>query len=200
MRHRGFVIGLSKLVVALSVMLAATTVARTEEPRRILVSLQPSVYLFDSAYFGLDPGFGVNASLRYEIVSNIFFENSIGLFRTKANGVTVDGLGERLDVMALFPVLVSYRPVARLGLGFLSTNPVTVTPTETFRPTQTAFYIIGGAGLARPVFKRFLAEADASFWVTPYKYRIYRFDRLNVSTETERFMHLQLEFAVSYTF
>jgi hypothetical protein len=187
-------------MVAVLSMPIATTAARAEEPRRISVSLQPSLYIFDSNYFDLDPGLGMDASLRYEIATNIFFENNLGIFRTSGSGVTVDGLDERLGAMAIFPVLISYRPIARLGLGFLSTNPITVTPTQTFRPTQTTFYLIGGAGLSRSVFTRFLVEADMSFWATPYKYRIYRFDRLNVSTESERFMHLEIQLGVSYTF
>lgn len=201
MLRRHITFGLAKLlVVAVMSILFAPMTARAEEPRRISVSLEPSLYIFDSNYFGLGNGFGADASLRYEISSDIFFENSLGLFKTEGSGVTVDGLDERLDVMAIFPVLIPYRPIARLGIGFLSANPITVTPTESFRPTQTTFYFIGGAGFTKSVFERFLLEAGASFWVTPYRYRIYRFDRTSVSTEAERFIHVEIQLGVSYTF
>jgi hypothetical protein len=192
------------LAIALGVAVVSTlfapTPARAQEPRRISVSFQPSLYIFDSTYFGLGNGLGADASLRCEISPDIFFESSLGVFRTQGSGVSVDGLDERLDIVAIFPVLIPYRPIARLGVGFLSTNPVTVTPTQTFRPTQTTFYFIGGAGITKSVLERFVLEAGASFWVTPYKYRIYRFNRVNVSTEAERFIHLEIQLGVSYTF
>jgi hypothetical protein len=45
-----------------------------------------------------------------------------------------------------------------------------------------------------------LVEAGANVWITPYKYRIYRFNRVDVSTSTARFTQLALSLALTYTF
>ena len=171
-------------------------------PRQICASLESHYYVFDSKFFDLESAFGAGAALRYEIASDFYFENGIGLFSADANGVSVDGLDYRLNLFAIFPLLipVPYRPVARLGVGFLSINPLTATPTDTYRPTQTALYLFGGAGITRTFLKNMLVEASANVWITPYKYRIYRFNRLDVDTDTERFTHLSISLAATYLF
>jgi hypothetical protein len=190
-------------MLAVVSMIAAVLVcgrAYTETPRRINVSFQSQYYIFDSDFFGLSNGFGADAALRYEIGSDIYFENGLGIFQTEGNNVSVDGLDYHLNFIALFPVLIPYRPIARFGIGFLSVNPVTVTPTDTFRPSQTTFYFLGGAGVTRMILDRVLVEANANFWVTPYEYRIYRFNRFDVTTSAERFMHISISFGLVYTF
>jgi len=182
------------------VLLGLCGAARAAQERRIAATLEPTSYVFDSQFFGLSSGFGVDAALRCELGSDIYFENTLGLFKTKGSGVTVDGLDYRLNLLAIFPVLIPYRPVARFGVGFLSVNPVTVTPTTTFRPAQTTFYILGGAGVTRAIFDRVLIDAGAEFWITPYEYRIYRFNRLDVETQLERFTHLSISVGITYTF
>jgi hypothetical protein len=176
--------------------------ARAETPRQICASLESHYYIFDSKFFDLENAFGAGAALRYELASDFYFENGIGLFGADANGVAVDGLDYRLNLFAIFPLLipVPYRPVARLGVGFLSVNPVTATPTDTYRPTQTTFYLFGGAGITRTFLKNMLVEASVNAWITPYKYRIYRFNRLNVGTDVERFTHLSISLALTYQF
>jgi len=146
--------------------------ANAELPRRIGASLELNYFVLDSDFFGLSGAFGVDAALRYELASDIYFENSLGLLTTDAEGVEVNGLDWRLNLLALFPVLIPYRPVARLGIGVISVNPLTVTPTEGFRPTQTTFYLLGGAGVTRSIHARILVEASANFWITPYEYVI----------------------------
>ncbi|MGD1049184.1 MAG: hypothetical protein ABR899_10600 [Candidatus Krumholzibacteriaceae bacterium] len=182
------------------VLVAFGAAGRADQERRIAATLQPTCYIFDSQFFGLSSGFGVDAALRCELGSDIYFENTLGLFKTKGSGLTVDGVDYRLNLLAIFPVLLPYRPVARLGVGFLSVNPVTVTPTSTFRPTQTTFYILGGAGVTRAIFPRVLIDAGAEFWITPYEYRIYRFDRLEVDTQLERFTHISISVGITYAF
>jgi hypothetical protein len=186
------------LVAAAAALLCGA--ARAELPRRIALSVETRYYMLDSEFFGLGDGVGGNAALRYEIANDIYFENGIGVFRADAGDVNVGGLDYQLDFLALFPVLIPYRPVARLGVGFISVNPVTVTPTGTFRPAQTTFYLLGGAGVTRSILDHVLAEASATFWVTPYKYRIYRFNRLDVTTSAERFTHLSISIGLAYTF
>lgn len=183
---------------ALSVL--ACSGANAELPRRISAALQTHYFVLDSEFFGLSNGFGLDAALRYELASDIYFENGIGFLGTKGAGVDVDGFDYHLNLVALFPVLIPYRPVARLGVGFISVNPVTVTPTESFRPAQTTFYFLGGAGVTRSVFDRVLLEASANFWITPYEYTIYRFNRSDVETEMRRFTHLSISLGVLYSF
>ncbi|MCX5752781.1 MAG: hypothetical protein NTW97_03935 [Candidatus Krumholzibacteria bacterium] len=176
--------------------------ALAETPRRICASIESHYYVFDSRFFGLESAFGAGAALRYELASDFYFENEIGVFGADEDGADVDGLDYRLNLFVIVPLLipVPYRPVARLGVGFLSVNPVTATPTDTYRPTQTTFYILGGAGVTRPLFGNMLLEGSASVWVTPYTYRIYRFNRLDVDTSNERFTHLAISLALTYTF
>jgi hypothetical protein len=189
--------------LALAALVPCTARGVTEEtPQRICASLESHYYIFDSKFFELGNAFGGGAALRYEIASDVYLENGIGAFTAKGGGVNVDGLDYRLNLFVIVPFFmpVPYRPVARLGVGFLSVNPVTATPTDTYRPTQTAFYVLGGAGITRVFMRRMLVEASASAWITPYLYRIYRFNRHSVTVDTERFTHVAFSLAVTYTF
>lgn len=176
--------------------------ASAETPRRICASLEAHYYVFDSDFFDIGDGVGGAAALRYEIASDFYFENVIGFLDGDASGVDIDGFDYRLNVFAIIPFFmpVPYRPVARVGVGFLSVNPLTATPTDTYRPTQTTMYILAGAGITRNFLKRMLVELSADVLVTPYQYRIYTFDRQDVSTSFERFTHLSTTLAVTYTF
>jgi hypothetical protein len=176
--------------------------AAAETPRRICASLEAHYYMFDSEFFGIDDGFGGAAALRYEIASDIYFENVIGFLDGDADGCDIDGFDYRLNLFAIIPyfIPVPYRPVARLGVGFLSVNPITATPTDTYRPTQTTMYLLAGAGITRTFLKRMLVEVSADVLFTPYEYRIYEFNRQDVSTSMARFTHLSTTLAVTYTF
>lgn len=190
-------------VLALAVLVALfARGALAETPRRICASVESRYYAFDSGFFDLGNGFGAGAALRYEIVRDFYFENGIGAFGADGSGVSVGGLDYRLNLFAIVPFFmpVPYRPVARLGVGFLSVNPITATPTDTYRPTQTTFYLFGGAGMTRTFMKNMLVEGSANLWITPYKYRIYRFNRLNVNTDIERFTHFSISLAATYIF
>ena len=190
------------VAAALAVLVACPfrSPAGAQLPRRISATLAPEYYALDSKFFGLSDAYGIGVALRYELFSDIYFENGLGVLTTEGSGVDVSGLDYRLSLVTLFPILIPYRPIARLGVGLLSVNPVTVTPTSSFRPTQTTFYCIGGVGVSRSVFDRICVEACANLWITPYKYRTYRFNRLDVETSTDRFTHLSVSLAVTYTF
>jgi len=105
-----------------------------------------------------------------------------------------------LGLTAILPYLIPYRPIIRAGIGFISANPVTVTPTESFRPTQTTFYFRAGAGVSRSIMENVQFEFLSDLWVTPYRYRIYIFDRKEVDTSDAMFVHLILSLGVSYIF
>ncbi len=188
------------LLAAAALCLPDPGAAESPLSRRIGFEARGTYYVLDTGFFGLSNGLGAEAALRYELAPDIYFENAVGFFDTEGSGVSVGGFDYALSLVALFPVLIPYRPVARLGVGFLSVNPVTVTPTESFRPTQTTFYFLCGAGVSRSILDGILLEASANFWITPYQYRIYRFNRLDVDSSVERFTHLSISVAVAYTF
>ncbi len=191
---------LALVIVATGSLAGGGAVAET--PRRICASLQAHYYLFDEEFFDIPDGLGAAAALRYEIASDFYFENVIGFIDGSAGGVDIDGFDYRLNLFAIIPyfIPVPYQPVARLGVGFLSVNPITATPTDTYRPTQTTMYLLGGAGITRTFLKRMLVEVSADILFTPYQYRIYTFDRQSVSTSLARFTHLSATLAVTYTF
>ena len=101
--------------------------------------MQTEFYLFDGDFFGMDNAFGADADLRCELGWNIFFQNRIGAFRSSSEGLSVYGMKYQFGLLAHFPYFIPYRPSGRIGIGFIATDPVTVTPTETFRPSQTTF-------------------------------------------------------------
>ena len=174
--------------------------ARGEMQRRINVGIDFNYYLLDGEFFGMDDGIGGGLALRYEISNDVYLENVFGRFTANDGIVDIDGLNYHVDLLAVFPVLIPYRPILRAGIGFLAVNPITVTPTETYRPGQTAFYLIGGGGLTRTIRENIIVEASADLYMTPYEYTIYEFDRSSVSTEDVRFTHLVFNIGVNYAF
>lgn len=185
-------------MMAAAIMLAGDV--RAQLPRRIGASADCTYYIFDGGFFDLKAGLGAGVALRYELLRDIYFENSIGFLRTNGSGVDVGGLDYRVGLVAVFPVLIPYRPVARCGVGFLSVNPVTATPTDTYRPSQTTFYLTGGVGATRSLPANLLVEAEAGFWIMPYRYRVYEFNRFDVTVREERFMHVGISIGAVYTF
>jgi hypothetical protein len=193
--------GLFRVLLFLFLILAMlASTAHGEMQRRMNVGFGFNYYLLDSDYFGMEDGFGVGFAFRYEIANNAYLENMIGRFTSHDGVVDIDGLNYHLDLLAIFPVLIPYRPFMRFGVGFLSVNPITVTPTETYRPAQTAFYLIGGGGFTRSFRENIFVEASADFYMTPYQYTIYEFDRSSVSTRDTYFSHLVFGLGVSYSF
>lgn len=174
--------------------------AESSSSRRLSLEARGTYYILDTGFFGLSNAPGVEAAFRCEIVPALYVENALGFFATEGAGVSVNGFDYAFSVVALFPFLVPYRPVARAGVGFLTVDPVTVTPTGTFRPAQTTFYFVGGVGISRSITDRVHLEANASFWVTPYRYRVYAFDRREVLLTEERFAHLGLSLGAVYSF
>ena len=187
------------LFLSLSLALLASA-ARGETQRRINVGLDFNYYMLDNDYFGMDDGFGAGFAFRYEVSNNIYIENVIGRFTSNDGIVDIDGLNYHIDLLAIFPVLIPYRPLLRLGAGFLAVNPITSTPTQTYRPAQTAFYFISGGGFTRSIRENIYLEASADLYVTPYDYRIYEFDRSSVSMQDARFAHLVFNLGLSYAF
>lgn len=187
------------LLIALIILIAAPH-THGETSRRIGAGLRFNYYMLDDGYFDLENGLGMNLSFRYELGWDIYFENIIGGLRTEGSGVNVNGLIYNLGFTAIFPVLIPYRPYASFGIGVQSVNPITVNPVETYRPTQTTFYFTAGAGITRSIKENFLVEASAGVWFTPYKYRVYTFDRNKVTTENKQFTHVTFSLGISYNF
>jgi hypothetical protein len=189
------------LLFIIIVILAIIAIeARGETQRRMNIGLNFNYYLLDDDYFAMDSAVGALFAFRYEIANNIYFENCLGSFASNADGINIDGMNYQFGAAAILPYLIPYRPVVRLGVGFLSVNPVTVTPTESFRPGQTAFYFIAGAGMTRSIRENIIVEATANIYYTPYDYRIYEFDRSEVTTNAVRFTHYVFNLGISYSF
>lgn len=193
-------------LVPLIVLVIAVTVTvfpfngRCESNRRIGIGVFPGFFLLDADFFDLDNAPAFDVRIRYELEWNIYFENRLGYLFSAANGTSVGGFSYQLGLTTILPYLIPYRPVATVGIGFLSADPVTVTPTETFRPSQTTFYFTGGAGIARSIRENITIEVMSSIWVSPYRYRIYRFNRSDVEMEEKQFTHLSFHVGVSYIF
>ncbi len=193
--------GLFRILLFLSLILVLqATTAHGEMQRRMNIGLSFNYYLLDEDYFGMDDGFGTGFAFRYEIANNAYLENMIGIFTSNDGVVDIDGLNYHLDLLAIFPILIPYRPFVRLGVGFLAVNPITATPTETYRPAQTAFYLIGGGGFTRSFRENIFLEASTEIYLTPYEYTIYEFDRSSVSTRDASFSHLVFSLGLSYSF
>ena len=181
-------------------LLLPASAARGEMQRRINIGLHVDYYLLDDDYFGMDDGIGAGLAFRYEIWNNVFLENVIGRFSANDGVVDIDGLNYHIDLLAILPVLIPYRPLLRAGMGFISVNPITSTPVQTYRPAQTAFYFLCGGGFTRSLREDLFIESSVDFYITPYDYRIYEFDRSSVSMEDARFTHLVVKLGVSYSF
>jgi hypothetical protein len=188
------------LFISLSLLVLPSSRAQGEMQRRINIGMNFNYYALDSDFFGLDNGVGAVFVFRYEIANNIYFENGLGTFSSDAAGVDIDGTNYHLDVLALLPYLIPYRPMLRAGMGFISVNPITATPTDTYRPAQTTFYLLAGTGLTRTLRENILVEASIDLYFTPYDYRIYEFDRSSVSTRDARFLHFIYNIGISYAF
>ena len=168
--------------------------------RRIGIALFPGFFLVDGEYFNLENAPSFDMRIRYELGWNVYFENRLGYLFSEQNGTSVGGFSYQLGVAAILPYLIPYRPIVNAGIGFLSVDPVTVTPTESFRPSQTTFYFVFGIGVARSIKENITVEAASSLWVSPYKYRIYRFNRSDVEIDESQFTHGSFHVGVSYIF
>jgi len=174
--------------------------ARSLIPRRIGLTCNAEYFVLDRDFFDMDNAPGIGFSFRYELDYNIYFENSLGFFISNSDTCSISGLYFGPSVTAILPYFIPYRPIVRAGVGFISVNPITVTPTSTFRPTQTAFYIRAGAGVSRSIRESIQFELMADVWFTPYAYRIYKFNRRYVTTEDKYFSHLVISLGISYFF
>lgn len=189
-------------LVAILLIVLFSTPARTQNSmhRRIGCNVESSYFLFDEDFFGIDNGIGANVSLRYEIGWNIYFENTIGGFAAKSADVDVSGMDYGLTLAMILPYWIPYRPIVRAGVGFISVNPKTVNQIGTYRPTQTTFHFITGAGISKSLRENIELELMANAWIAPYLYRIYTFDRSSVKTEDAQFTHLNVTLGLSFLF
>jgi len=170
-------------------------------PRRIGLNCGVDYFVLDRDFFDMDDAPGIGFSFRYELDYNIYFENSLGFFTANADtSESISGFYFGPSITAILPYFIPYRPIVRAGVGFISVNPITVTPTSTFRPTQTTFYIRAGAGISRSIRENIQFELMADVWFTPYAYRIYKFNRRFVTTEDKYFSHLVISLNISYFF
>lgn len=184
----------------LTVLLASPREANCEPSRRISAGSTITYTIFDSDYFGLDSAIGAEVILRYELAGNIYFESRLGGFSTSKDGQSIGGLNGQFGISGFLTNILPFRPHVRAAFGLQSVNPVTTTPTDTFRPSQTTLYFIAGVGIGRYVWRELIVELSADLMATPYKYMKYSFDRQSVTSEEAQFTHYVIALGASYTF
>lgn len=194
--------GISALVILVFALFAALTPSegRAQSSRRMSGGLLVSHIALDSEYFGMSGATGTDIFVRYEILGNIHAETRIGAFSADDDGHSVGMFNGQLGLTFVSTSYLPYRLFGRAALGLLSSNPVTVTPTDTFRPSQTTFNIVLGVGANRFLWKSLAAEAGLDVMITPYKYNVYTFDRQSVSIDPSQFIHFMISLGASWSF
>jgi len=198
--RRGLGLLASALLLAASMAAVLVAPARTRADRTVSAGLFPAFYLLDGDYFGMDTGIGTDLVVRYEVVTGLYIENRLGGYSSSQDGSSVTGINGQLGVTAILPYLIPWRPSVRLAGALLTMNPVISEPVTSFRPSQTVFYLVGGAGITRILRGRFQVEFGADLMLTPYTYRIYDFHRQYVETKEARFAHLSFSLGLMYSF
>lgn len=188
------------LASLLIVQFGSPVTARAENARRIGAAVSFGYFVLDDDFFGLDDAPGVSAALRYELKNSIFFENRVGLIRSSQEGLSLNVLACRTGITAILPFFIPWRPVVRGGFALLAADPVTVTPTDSFRPSQTTFYLFAGGGITRSITENIDAELSVDAMITPYKYRVYAFNRQQVDEDPYQFLHFGFTLGLSYVF
>jgi len=178
----------------------SSTEASSQNNRRINIALLGSYTILDPDYFGLDQAAGADAAFRYEIYTNLFLESRLGSFFASGGGENVHGFKSQLGVIAFSSHFLPFRPGVRAGIGLQSANPVTVTPTSTFKPSQTTFYLYIGCTLGRYVWRKLTVEVGSDILYSPYEYTIYKFNRQDVEAANKQFIHYNFTLGASYSF
>ncbi len=169
--------------------------------RKVNTALLASYVIFDSEYFGMDSAVGTDIVLRYGLFADLYLESRLGTFASSNNDTKIHGFNSQIGITAFAQDFLPFRPGIRVALGLYSTNPVIVTPTETFRPSQTTFYFITGLNIGRYIWKGLLVEIGADVMFTPYEYKKYTFARPDqVSTENAQFTHFVFSLGTSFSF
>jgi hypothetical protein len=168
--------------------------------RRINTGILATYTILDDEYWGMDGAGGVDLAFRYEMFGNIYLENRLGFQSGKSEGNSVTCFNGQLGMMVFATHFLPYRPYARAGFGLMSANPVTTTPTDTFKPSQTTFYFVLGLGTGRYLWKEMMIEAGADVLFAPYDYNKYSFDRQSVLLEKVQFTHFNFSLGITYTF
>ena len=194
--------GISPLVVLIIAVLAALTPSdgRAQSSRRMSAGLHVSHIALDSDYFGMDGATGADIFIRCEILGNIYAETRMGAFSAEDDGNSVGIFNGQLGLAYVSTSYLPYRLFGRAAFGLLSSNPITVTPTDTFRPSQTTFNIVLGVGADRFLWKSLAAETGLEVMFTPYKYNVYTFDRQSVSIDPSQFIHFMISLGASWSF
>jgi hypothetical protein len=193
-----------RLLLSLALTAAALSVAPSGSEaagvRRLNAGLIPAFYLFDSDYFGIGNGGGMDLVLRYEIRDNIFIENRLGGYAASQDGHSITGFNGQLGATVFLPYWIPWRPTARAGLALMTANPVVSEPVQEFRPSQTVFYTLIGLGITRSITADLHIEAGVDLLFTPYSYRVYEFYRQYVEVSDKRFTHAAVSLGISYIF
>lgn len=164
------------------------------------VGVYPSVYKFDSDYYGVDLASGMDLRLGIRIADGIYFENLIGFYVNGISGESVQGFKDQIGVRVSLDDNPRFTPELLVGFSVLSANPPAETITRKFRPSQSAFYITAGIGASTYLSDSILFRSEVIISGTPYEYRVFSYDRNTVKEEGYYFLNLNLSFGISYIF
>ncbi len=194
--------GLYAVIPVLFAVIAFLSPSRvySQSARRVTAGLLTSYIALDKDYFGMDSAIGADFFFRYEIFGNVFVENRLGAFSSDDDGYGVGMFNGQIGVTFISTHFLPYRPYGRAAFCLLSANPLTATPTDTFRPSQTNLYFVLGLGVNTFVWKGIAAEAGVDVMFTPYEYIVYTFDRQSVGSEAVQFTHFGFSLGASYSF
>lgn len=193
---------ISALIIFSLAVIVFTTPSRVsaQSSRRMSAGLLASHIILDSDYFGIGGATGTDIFIRCEILGNVYAETRIGAFSAEDDGHSVGMFNGQLGLTFISTSYLPYRIFVRAALGLLSSNPVTVTPTDTFRPSQTTFNIVLGIGANKFLWKSLAAETGFDVMFTPYKYNVYTFNRQSVSSDPSQFIHFTVSLGASWSF
>jgi len=167
---------------------------------RFEIGLYPSLYRFDSSFFGAEYAPGIDARASIRLLGDIYFENVIGLYTADTDDYRLEGFKDQINVRFSPVSGFMVNPELTLGIAIISANPAAETVTKEFRPTQTAFYLSAGAGASFRFSKRIVFRGGVTVMATPYRYRIYSYDRESIDQEERQLTNINLALGASYLF
>ncbi len=180
--------------------LAESNDHRGSSGSRFEIGIYPSFYRFDSSFFGAEYAPGIDTRVSIKIIKNIHLENAVGLYSADTDVHRLEGFKNQINVRINPMSGFIIDPELTLGIAFISANPAAETVTEKFRPTQTAFYLSAGAGASKRFSKSIIFRLRITILATPYRYRVYFYDRESITQSERQFTNINLALGASYLF
>jgi hypothetical protein len=166
----------------------------------IEVGIYPSIYRFDSDFFGADYAPGLDSRLSIKIREGVYFENLIGFYIADTDCSRLEGIKDRINIRINLIEDLPVIPEFTAGVALISANPIAETVTGGFRPSQTAFYLSAGAGASMNYSDSIVLRGEINILATPYRYRILSYDRESIDEHERQFTQVSFALGASYRF